>query len=380
MKLAFKLFFAILLLHACQQPFTIADLPTPSNSVVDTSTICTVTQYQANGTGNLVDSIKGTLKNASTNGIKKITFTELDYSFGDTVITTFLYDNLNQLIETKTTYASLPNSYDKDIYTWQNGNLLQHKYDSAGSIKFTYDYYYTSEGNNTKVSYIRTPSKDVSITNGSGVSQGQIFRDNLIVNSNFTPLYSEYYSYYYTNSLATGNANITHRDTAKNMYNLDATGNLISIYNYNKGVDSTMPYGFPLFPATIVNRADTIISNYTRNANDNGYFTNIYKALYTNKIFILDHYMSSELVSNSGVFLPEGLARNFMYVNQSLNKLTKTYYFWVNGIPQNGNGNISTEVIASHQFDASGRLIKSIKYNQFSSPPVPQSMIKIIYP
>jgi hypothetical protein len=377
--------FAGFYLSACQKDFTV-DINTPnivdSTSNNDTSKILTIKEYHYSGgiSSSTTDSSIGILRNATINGLKKITFTSKSFNTNnDTAfVSTFLYDNQNQLIEVKTTSNYFPAYYDKDIYTWSNGNLIKHQYDSSGTIKFTFDYFYTPNGLNTKISSVRTPSANVVALNGTYLSSGY---STLTVNQNFLPVSKQYFDYSYLEN-ASGNIGHTSiiRDTTNVLLSLDALGNLTSKTATTTGTDSLVIVNTN-FPPTLTFYKNITTTTYQRNTNDNQYFTNILKDLYGTKLFLLSNYYDNNLNISDIIFPDYFSSSNNIYCNQSLNKRTINMFSWINGIPNPNNGTATYDDFnAVHTFNNLGRLSSSTVLSLYSNNLYPRTGIKIIYP
>ncbi len=365
---------AALYLSSCQKDFTIENTPpnvVDSAIVSDTSKILSLVELNYNN-GVIVDSLFYFLKNATFNGQKKI---KLSVALGgfDSAFAMYSYNSQNQLTEIRYTNTFSVSDVSKDIISWNGTKVSKIEHDSAGTIKYKYDFAYESMGINTKITNIKTPNTNLFVQYHPSGSVFYLsdFKAELLVDANFNPFFlKEYYRSYIDNGPGIPDKRW---DTASVNLNFSASGNLIRRSIYRSSIDTVTSNNPGVFYGK-----DTTIFNFVRSTNDNLSYTNILKTLYGIQLYNLCTYY--------GVFLQEyliGGSYDNQFNNQALNTIDRSQVSWLNGVLTSGgtsNALIDTKFINS--FDSQNRLVRYTRYSQDISGnfTVPSFAMKIIYP
>jgi hypothetical protein len=366
--------FGAVFLCSCQKDFTIENTPqslVDSTIVTDTSKILSLVEFDFNN-GAIIDSLHYFLKNATLNGQKKVKLS-VAYGGNDSVFSTYIYNLQNQLTEIIYTNTFSTTDISKDIISWTGTNVSKIEHDSAGVIKYKYDFSYTALGNNIKVSYTRTPNTNLFAQyypNGS-VNYLTDFKNDFIVDVNFNPLFLNGYSH----SIIDNGPGIPdiRWDTSTVKLNFSATGNLIKRSIYSSSIDTVTSNNPGIF-----HTQDTTLFNFVRSTNDNLSYTNILKTIYGNQLYNLCTYY--------GVFLDEfliGGSYDNQFNNQALLTIDKSQVSWINGVLTSGGiNNPLIETTFSNTFDSQNRLVYYTRFmqDQAGNFTQPTFAMKIIYP
>lgn len=360
--------FAVSLI-ACQKDFTISNnTNNPVNVFADdTSKILTVIDYSFAG-GVIVDSAIKILRNATVNGQKKITLTEISASLGDTFYTVYKYNSSNQLTEIKSVDNTTPSQYERGVFFWNDDKPIKYEWDSTGVVKGSNTFTYSPAGALTKISLTQIPQQDTVFSGGSISSYGSLASE-LFIMPDFSPVRLQYRNHFYLSNNNNTGLPFKSWDTTNIFFNI-VNGDLVKESAYRSGTDTN---SVSFNPTNVIK--DTVITMYSRSLSDNAFFTGKYKALYGDKLYTLFQYLRADF---SDFLLPEAFFENKVFTNRSLITIDDTHVSWYNGILQFSSPSI-TQIKYTHFFDSQNRLIRSVRFGDPSSNIITSGM-RIIYP
>ncbi len=357
--------FVLTLVASCSKNPDNPDLPDTKS---DTTKILTLVEYDYNN-GNIVDS---TLKNlVGLNGPSGKQFIiTAHYSDEAPDITTYNLNLQNQLLEIDYTYGDDPTAHDRDIFTWSGNNLSQIENQESGTITHTYNFTYTSEGPNTRITYTEIPQQSDTVFGNDGhiIYHGYNKSAFIVSTADFKPVGKELYHYDYIHNTQTGPVQNVH-DTLWTSFVLSSNGDLRQEIVNSINIDSNANDQI----GKVLTERDSTIYNYARNNNDNEELSNVLKSLFGNQLYVLSSFYNSEFGYNE--LLPE-IYHNYFFINHPLNKETSVNYSWSNGVLYN-NGLTDDPIKCENSYDNQNRLLSS---QILDSNNKPEYGFKIIWP